>query len=157
MNYPELLSNSLTKGNASTVAEQIISMVTEGEVSPLEMHARLSFAEKVIKEVKDNSSYQDSLLNEAEEYGKTFTKNGCEFNIKESAVKYDYSNCNYHSYDKLQKDLDALNEEKKSIEKYLKSIPISGTTIVDEETGEIFKIYPPSKSSKTIVQVTIRK
>ncbi len=157
MNYPELLSKSLTKGNAETVAEQIVSMVTEGDVSPLEMHARLSFAEKVIKDVKENLCYRESLLNEAEKYGKSFTKNGCDFTIKESASKYDYSNCNYPPYQKLQKQLELISEEKKSTETYLKSIPISGTTVVDEETGEVLKIYPPSKSSKTIVQVTIRK
>lgn len=157
MNYPELLSHSLTKRDISSVTDRIVNMVTDGEISPLEMHARLAFAEKVIKEVKTNPEYRDAILAEAEKYGKTFSEKGCTFQIKESGIKYDYSNCDYPPYKQILKDIETLDKSKKETEYFLKKIPHTGTTIIDEETGEVLKIYPPSKSSNTTVQVTIQK
>jgi hypothetical protein len=62
----------------------------------------------------------------------------------ESGVKYDYSS------DPIASE---LMEKLKERQEFLKSIPVDGITEVDEETGEVRKIYRPAKKSTTTFKI----
>ena len=81
-------------------------------------------------------------------------RNGITFKIKETGVKYDYSNTSLWVLHNQK--ITELKEESKSIEAQLKSMT-KKTTQVDDETGEIFELYPPIKTSKTSIEITIPK
>jgi hypothetical protein len=48
-----------------------------------------------------------------------------------------------------------LDIERKDRETFLKSLK-SKTSILDEETGELIEIFPPYKTSKTGITVTLK-
>jgi hypothetical protein len=50
--------------------------------------------------------------------------------------------------------LEVIKEETKALESQLKSLK-GKQTIVDDETGECYEDFPPIKSSKTTIEVTI--
>ena len=52
-----------------------------------------------------------------------------------------------------QSELDGKVKDRESM---LKTVPQKGMIVTDEETGETFTVYPPSKSSTTNVSVTLK-
>ena len=72
-------------------------------------------------------------------------------------VKYDYSNCNHPRLNDIYNQIEALDKERKEIEKFLQSIKAS-MVIADESTeGEMITIYPPVKKSTTTPVFTFKK
>ena len=49
-----------------------------------------------------------------------------------------------------------LKEKIKAKQDFLKTVPISGLSILVESTGEMVTVYPPSKSSTTAVSVSLK-
>ena len=49
-----------------------------------------------------------------------------------------------------------MAEKLKEREIFLKAIPVAGIEITDENTGEICRIFPPAKSSKTILKIILK-
>ncbi len=128
--------NKVEIANAAT---KLVEKVDEGYMSPLLALGQLSALEQVIKTAKDRIA--DAALAEAEKYEKggtiPFGAYNCDFQVKESGVKYDFS-ANAH-WQSLKETADLANAELKSHEDLLKRMKQCG------------------KSSKTIVQVTLRK
>jgi hypothetical protein len=56
----------------------------------------------------------------------------------------------------LEADAARINEKLKERQKFLQSMPSDGLGVFIEETGEVFTLYPPSKSSTTSVAVTLK-
>ena len=80
--------------------------------------------------------------------------NGVTFKLKETGVKYDYSNTAL--WNEKKQAIDELTTELKSLESTLKSVQTKMTT-VDEQTGEIIEFWQPIKSSKTSVEISLSK
>lgn len=81
---------------------------------------------------------------------------------KESGVKYDYTHDPV--WNELNEKLNAAKEALSLREKRLKSAPmpdslkgIKAETEVDNDTGEVFEVLPPSKTSTTVPNVTYIK
>ena len=51
-----------------------------------------------------------------------------------------------------EKEIEEKEKKSKEIKDWLKKLP-KPTTLVDEENGDTTTIYPPSKTSKTIIKV----
>ena len=149
MDRIELFEALPSRGNASTLAKQISDNVLNGEMSPLEMAVKLSFMEKTIIEAKDN--IKESLMQEVNKYakGEGITSLGAKVESVEAGVSYSYENCGHFEYD-------LICRKKKEIETFLKSLK-EPMTIVDENTGEITKIYPPVRRSTTTTKITLAK
>jgi hypothetical protein len=55
--------------------------------------------------------------------------------------------------------MSALENSKKAVkdrEDFLKTLPIDGQPIVDEDSGEVIRIYRPIKSSTTTVAISLK-
>jgi len=144
-----------SKEKIEELSRRLITAVEEGHKNPLELLVKLRFAEQVIKQSIEG--IESFCVDEASKYGKgeQIKLMGAELKIKEAGVKYDYSNCNHPVWFKLNQQLDQTKAELKGTELTLKSVK-AGYDYTDETTGEIFHINPPAKTSKTIVEVSIK-
>lgn len=163
MNYEPITIDSavvyattLTKTAANEMAAGLSTAVNDGRFKPLEMLAKLKFAELTVKTAIDG--IMDAAIDEASKYhkGEKITAMGCELSQKESGVRYDFTGCGDAVYDRMAAEMDALKERMKEREAFLKTVK-EGMTVVDEESGEVMTIRPAAKQSKTIVEVRIGK
>lgn len=142
-----------TKQEIESFSSKIISELESGMINPLDLLKQIKCFEKVIEQTKDTLSKM--AREEAEKYGtKNFEFKGVKIELAEVGTKYDYSKCNDFVMAKVSEDLAKLNETKKQRETFLKSLkePIQ---LVDEESGDVFQVMPPVKSSSSSLKVTI--
>lgn len=135
----ETIAKIPTKQEIETASIRLVEKVEEGYMNPLLAYGQLTAMEQAVKAAKDRISNQ--ALTEAQKYEKEgtipFGAYGCDFQVKESGVKYDFSANDY--WRTLKETADLANAELKSHEDLLK------------------RTKQCAKSSKTIVQVTLRK
>lgn len=144
--------------NKETIKETSLALlndIDEGHMHPLQVAAQFKFVEDVISNVKEE--LRQRVIAEQDKYGKqAMTYHGATFEIKEAGIKYDYSHCNDVIWDDLKKQMDALNEQIKEREAFLKTLK-ERFTYIDESTGEIVTLYPPQKKSTTTYAITWSK
>lgn len=147
-----------TEVSKESIKEQSLALlndIDEGHIHPLQVAAQFKFIEDVITNVKEE--LRQRVIAEQDKYGKeAMTYHGATFDIKEAGIKYDYSQCNDEIWDDLRKQLDALNEQIKEREAFLKTLK-ERFTYIDESTGEIVTIYPPQRKSTTTYAITWNK
>jgi hypothetical protein len=125
--------------------------------------------EEVVKQLTSMPAYKAIVLDDAEKHGKSFQYHNAKVDIREVGVKYDYSGCGSSILAELYRKQEAINDEIKEWEAYLKAIPASGVvnfvqkryenpdgSVVIESTGEVETHYPPAKTSTTSVAVTLK-
>lgn len=149
--YPE------NKFQQQMLANEIILPVIEGDVNPIDVYVKAKAIQDALKIVTDDDRVKDLVICEVEKYGNNTTYNSASLQVKEMGVKYDYSVCNDSIYNDLVDNIEKLKETLKQREKFLKSISSDGTLIVNEETGEVNKIYPPIKMAAQGISVTFKK
>lgn len=151
-----------TKEQRESFASDLLARIENGEVNPLNIHIQF----KAIEDIKDRLTdtkkypesagrYRNSLLEAAAPYGKKFEYMGAKIEQKEVGVKYDYSQCEDPVLARLEAEADAAAKALKQRQDMLKTIPLSGMTMVDDTTGETFTAYPPSKSSTSYIAVSV--
>lgn len=147
-----------SKENQILYATTIIESVAEGNESALTVQAKIKFIQDTLKDASDG--IKPMVVEELEKYDKReeiSVLNGYRVELKEMGVKYDFSECNHPRLTEVVKAIDKLNEERKEIEAFLKTIKKS-MSIADESTGgEEITIYPPSKKSTTTPVFTFKK
>lgn len=161
---PSLLSLfETTKQQRNLFVEDILAKLEDGEVDALKLHLQIKSAEQLIKNFTDKqtnataaSRYAKVVLEAAEKQGKQFDFYNAKWQIKEAGVIYDWEKSEDPVIMDLLSQQEVLKEKIKLRQEFLKTIPISGITQVDEVTGETTKIYPPAKSSTTTVSVTLK-
>lgn len=128
-----------TKADIKEVASNIAERVQGGNINPLLALGQLAAIEEIVKQAKE--AIKPAALTEAEKYENggrvVFGAWNCDYQVKETGVKYDYSDNARWQELKAQKDL--ADAELKSHEVLLKEM----------------KQY--TKTSTTSVQVTLRK
>lgn len=141
------------KKPVSYYVEQVLQSIRKGEQNPLDIQLSKIKMEKILKGISDNPDIQDAITNEFEKYGeRTIEYKGAILQQQEAGVKYDFSGCGDPIMDEYLKEEEELKQKISERAKFLKNIPVLG--IVDPETG-VF-IYPPAKSSKTIIKTTLK-
>ena len=137
----------------SYYVDMVLKSIQEGEQNPLDIHLSRVKLEKILKGINENPDIQDSVIREFEKYGeRTVNYKGAVLQQQEAGVKYDFSGCGDPIIEDLLKRQEELKEKINERVKFLKFIPESG--IVDPETGAF--IYPPAKTSKTIIKTTMQ-
>lgn len=126
-------------------------LALSGEIELIPMARSIKVMEKIVKQFNDDKDIQDALLNEVSKYGKGELK---EIQTRDFG-KYDYSECNHPHYDRLLIDIAELNEQKKALETYLKTLK-KPTEFIDPETSEMCLIIPPVKEGSEKVVFTIK-
>lgn len=147
-----LLANTQT--SIDVMSDQLIQSVKEGESNPIEvltiLRAFKKVSERVEKEIAEN------VLTEASKYPEnSFEVMGNKIEKAEFGVKYDYTICNDPVYVRRKDIADKADEQLKERESFLKALK-QPMTMVDEESGEIVTIIPPTKTSTSGIKISIR-
>lgn len=145
----------MTKSERGEFVTRLVEKLESGEMSPLKVHKQVKCMEDLIKQITANENYRNYLLAEAAHYPKSFELHGAKFQVKEAGTKYDYSQCNDYVLTELQQQLDELTEKVKNRQKFLQLAPPEGIEVLEDQSGEVYRIYPPSKSSTTTVTITL--
>jgi len=148
-------SVQLNKTNVEQFANQILFEFKTGNKNSFDYLSELEFIAQAIEIAK--SQMRESLIDELSKYPDAkqgIIRNGVQFKLKESGVRYDFSNT--EKWQVLKSECDQMQSNLKQIETELKSLK-SSRTMVDETTGEVFQIHPPIKSSKTTIEITLPK
>ena len=141
----------------SHYVNSMIEAVENGEISPMDLYVNLKKAGKIIDSVLDSETVKESVTREYHKYGtREVDYKGVTLVQSETGVKFDYSGCQDRVITELELMKKELDEKIKARHKYLKNLPPEGVTIVDEETGEVNTLYPPSRSSLTTIKATVR-
>lgn len=156
----ELLINKIptTKSEQEQLASLFAQKVLDGEISAMEAVIQMKSISESISIFLKNNDVRDAVIRETEKYGKGETPSykGADVQVKETSVKYDFTGCNDSVWDKLNKEKKEVDEKIKHRESFLKLVNGSKTEI-DEETGEIYTILPPARSSTTSYSITFKK
>jgi len=128
-----------TRKSAKAFAKQVIDAVIEGNEYPLTIWKRIIMFETALKAIKDG--IKDYAINQA-------YKN--EPKLLSERKTFDFSVCNDSQYNELSLQFEQIKNALKERELFLKTIkePI---TIVDEATGEVTKLMPPTWTANTIL------
>jgi len=126
-----------SKALAAEMTSQIVSLVTDGNINPLEAYSKATCMATAFENAKEQLKpiafeYLNSNPEKVIElYGSKFTKT-------EVGGKWNYDNCQDPIYVELKEKLAER-------ERFLKGLPISGFDWVNTETGETIKLFPPTK------------
>lgn len=147
-----------TKSEIKLFADKMIESVLDGYTDPLKVKVQLAAMKKTIEEIESSEDFKTAVLNEAERYHKDELKNihNANVQIKETGVKYDYSQCGMPEYESIVSDIATLTERKKALEKRLQTIT-TPEEYVCPMTSEMVTLMPPSKTSTTTIVITINK
>jgi len=149
-------NTELNKDSVSKLASEIINQVNDGHLDPLRTGVKLEFLLQIVETALADIRGQmtEQLLMTEKESRAGITVEGVTVRLKETGVKYDYSNSELWAAKNVE--LESLKSEMKAIETQLKGIT-RPQTILDESTGELIKLFPPLRSSKTSVEITLPK
>jgi len=147
------LLQQLTKADALNFAPTIIESIDNGSVTIDKVIADVAFIKFAIKNLEANDKFKKWELELEKTHGKRFQSYGVQNQIKEAGVKYDYSQCNHPELYDLELQAAELQVKIKAIQKQLQTLPLEG---VEQLFGdEVVRIYPPAKTSTTILQTTL--
>jgi len=146
-----ILSTNCAKDSIEAQVKYMVDKVHNGEVNALQAGVHISAVMKVCEEVKE--AIRSEVITEVGKYGKTAEVWGTEVTVKESGTKYDYSHCGDVVLNNLNDEMNALSAQIKQRQSFLKTLSGS-TTLVNEDTGEIYTVHPPRKTSTTTYAVT---
>ena len=153
----ELTVNKIpsSKEEQSVLSSAMINSVLDGEIESIKAVIQAkSLVETLTLFLKDKG-VNDLVLREVEKYGKQNSKYGATIAIKEVGSKWDYSECGDPIYNRLSSQKAEIEEKLKAREALLKATR-EPRTEVDEETGEVYTVNPPSKSSTTSYSITFK-
>jgi hypothetical protein len=138
-----------TKSELNDLAS-ILLEVSEGRELDLYIFGKkIEYLSKVIQEIT-----HEYALSEAEKMkGESIYNSKVE--VKETGIRYNFSDCNYAPYDSLISKKIELESNQKTMEALLKALN-KKTTILDNETGELLEVKPPTRTSKTSIFLTIK-
>lgn len=175
MQTQELTTTSILSLFETTKVERqdfvigVVEALDNGNVDPLKIHLQVKCMEDIITQLtsmdekKNKGSihfakkYRDHLLTSVQAYGKkSFEFQNSKVEIKETGTKYDFSKCEDPILNGLYAKQAEFDLAVKAREAMLKTISEKGMIITDEESGETFTVYPPSKSSTTSVAITLK-
>jgi hypothetical protein len=158
LNYSlPVISAGYTKTQLKIAAWDVVNDIIENG-NALPAAEALSAMESFVKEVKGNKQYIDFVRDEIAKHGKAAnTASGTKLELAEVGTKYDFTNCEDPKLVDLQSMIEAVNADLENRKDFLKTVPLSGLLLTDENTGETYKVYPPSKTSTSSYKVTIAK
>ena len=141
-----------TKGEQEVFVGKLIESVKQGAISPLKAEAIIANLEQVAKAYRANYEVKNMLLKAVKDKGGKCEDFNAKFQVAEAGVVYDYENSK--TWRDLTREIELLNEKRKTIESALK-LATPEVPFVDPTNGE--KITECKKVFKTIVKTTINK
>lgn len=156
----------LNKANAKEFHEGMKAMIQETGCGLFEYLETIKFFEKVKAyisgdkqaKIPEDKQFVDLVRTEILKYEKGVhtTPRGVKFETCETGTAYDFSQCNDQELLKLQSEAEAASEKLKARKEFLKTVAVSGLDVIDTDSGEVYKIYPPSKTSNSSYKITMK-
>ncbi len=153
----ELTVNKIpaSKEEQAVLSSAMINSVLDGEIEAIKAVIQAKSLLETLTIFLKDKGVNDLVLREVEKYGKQTSKDGATIAIKEVGSKWNYSECGDPIYNRLSSQKAEIEEKLKERESLLKSTR-EPRTEVDEETGEVYTVNPPSKSSTTSYAITFK-
>lgn len=156
--FSYLDNGSLSKETMQMQSSALIQPIIDGEIDPLRAVAKIRFLSDMLAATLKDDRVKDVILNEIDKNGgKEVTAFGVKFSQKEMGVSYDYTVCQDPEYNRLATEMETLKAKMKEREKYLMGIPAEGIPMVDQETGDCYKIIRPLRRASLGYSVTFKK
>lgn len=151
-------TENLTKTAISDQSNLLIQSIIGGEIDPLRAIAKIRFLSDMLAAALKDDRVKDTILTEIDRNGgKEASAFGVKFQQKEMGVSYDYTVCGDPEYDQLAAEMEDLKARMKEREKFLLGIPAEGLPMVDQETGDCYKIIRPLRRGSLSYSVTFKK
>ncbi len=147
----------ITKTDQANWAAEIARPLLDGEIDPLDFMVKANGLKTALDGALKMSEVKELVSEEIAKYGKTAEMHGAKLTVKETGVKYDFSQCGDPIYNGLVAQLEEVQRKVKERQDFLKHIPTSGITELNEETGEVVFITPPSRSASESIVITFAK
>jgi hypothetical protein len=150
------LTNGISKSQLKIMADMSLKEIFDNGRA-IEAAEALSVMENFIKELRSNKQFSDYVRDEIAKNGKQIETQSAKLELAETAIKYNFDNCGDHIYEQLEQQLQSIEADLKDRKEFLKTVPVSGLSIINEQTGEVSMIYPPSKQSTSTYKITLKK
>lgn len=143
-----------TTAEIQVFSKGVIDAVKNGEVNAIDVLVTLKKFEKASGAIL--KAIQEDFVKEGDKYPeKSFSFNGAQVEKKEVGVKYDFSKCGDLAWERYSADEDTAARRRIERETFLKALKEPLTT-VDEDSGEVITLRPPTKTGTTSLAVTIK-
>ena len=150
------ITNGISKSQIKIMADMSLQEIFDnGKI--IEAAEALTIMENFAKELRGNKQFTDYVLDEVSKNGKQLETQSAKIELAETGVKYDFSKCGDFIFDQLSQQLESIEAQLKERKEFLKTVPSSGLSILDETTGQVNTVYPPSKTSSSTYKITLKK
>lgn len=127
-------------------SKHLIEAVRSGDVNPLQLIVQLHALTKVYEEVREE--IEENVLREAEKFPERIIERyGARIEKSEVGTKYNYETSKDIEWEQLNSEFKTIDRKRKEREEFLRALK-EPMTAVNEETGEVYRIAPPFKTSK---------
>jgi hypothetical protein len=153
MNNIELIKSGPQTGDQILdFQNEILDSVTNGFEDPLFLLVKLKAMSKALDGAID--SIQEHALSEAQKHGKSFAIYGAKVEIKEMGTKWYFDKTGDPIIARIAEQKDQIGKAEKDRQSFLKTLK-EKVSFLDEESGEVFTVYPARKESKTGIAISI--
>jgi hypothetical protein len=153
MNNIELIKSGPQTGDQILEFQnEILDSVTNGFEDPLFLLVKLKAMSKALDGAID--SIQEYALSEAQKHGKSFAIYGAKVEVKEMGTKWYFDKTGDPIIARIAEQKDQIGKAEKDRQSFLKTLK-EKTSFLDEESGEVFTVYPARKESKTGIAISI--
>ena len=156
-----------SKAERASFVSDVIERLDNGFIDPAKVAGQISAMKDIVnaftdRDKKTNKNFELAkkfngiMVDHLQTNGGKISQNNYELSIKEVGYKFDYNHCGHVELLNKLALIRTLESEVKEMQDMLKKCKPEGMVIVDEPTGETYKVYPPIKSSTTTVSVTFK-
>jgi len=158
-----------TPAQRNSFVDNVMQAIDIGNVSALQVLVQVKSLADIINTFTEKNPEKNKrsdvafnlaaqALNDAQAHGsKPFELYGATIKQQEVGTVYDFSTCEDPELPKLQAAFDAAKAALDDRKEFLKKLPAAGVETLDNDNGELVKIYPPSKRSTTSVVISLNK
>lgn len=145
---------TISKADINFAANELLQKLDSSEINPLLLLQKFKAIEKIQENIK--SKMIEYAVIEISKYPeKNVELFDCVFTKKEVGTVYNFDRCNDSKYLELLEQFEKAKKNLENRKDFLKSIQ-DHETCVNESTGEIETIYPPTKTSTTSIITSIK-
>lgn len=153
MNNIELIkSGPQTGAEITEFQNEILDSVSNGFEDPLFLIVKLKALSKALDGAID--SIQEYALSEAQKHGKSFAIYGAKVEVKEMGTKWYFDKTGDPVIARIADQKEQISKAEKDRQAFLKTLK-EKMSFLDEESGEVFTVYPARKESKTGIAISI--
>lgn len=143
-----------TSDEIKRFSTQIINQVKSGEENPLKLLVLLRALESTAETIR--KGIEAEIMTEVDKYSeKSFEAFGSRLEKSEVGVAYDYAATGDRDWFQFNATVEGATVRRKEREAFLRALR-EPMTLLDHETGEIYEVRPPLKTSKSGVKVFLK-